>query len=1266
MDGASDEHNQLHDFPAPRLDGINGAHIDRDGVSFHDRTFSDRSRKSSIDGTEREERSRRRFPRVSLPVELMRNSYDVVVIGSGYGGGVAASRMARGGQSVCVLERGKERWPGEFPEKLDDAMKEIHISGDFAPGDRRSLPGTMIDAGNPNGLYHFVVGEGQNVYMGNGLGGTSLLNANVFLEAHRKVLDMGIWPGELKGQDTWKKYYDRAKGVLEPAQYPVTFPSLHKADLLKKQSELMSWGDDFYRVPQTTRFEDGPNSTGVYMQASQLTGMDATGINDGSKSTTLVNYLSDAWNWGAEIFCECEVRYVAKAPDREGYIIYFAWHSCGRGRFPIFHEDLMWVHAKELVFFGAGSIGTTEILLRSKQMGLDLSDDLGTEMSGNGDMLGFGYNTDFEANCMARPGPTSDRPVGPCITSVLDRRDQKNPLDGYVVEDCAVPHALAPLMFSMLERLPDMIRPKYDIVEKTEKRVTRDIAKYFGPYAPEGSVQKTAVYLIMSHDSDQGRMVLKNDKPMLTYSGVGRSKSVSRIHDVLEKMTAAVGGNFIANPVWSTLGRQEITVHPIGGARISKDNTGNNGSVNHMGELLKGHGNETHEGLVVCDGTVLPAAVGVNPFATITAFAERSVELVAQKHNIDIDYDTKNGQLDMFNTPSFPFPQDDTGRERLAIRIEESVKNQTAGIEFTEIMIGHVYTGPDVKDFEVAAKLARGRCEAARFFLSVKSWSTEELVNSHLHPANMTGTFTCNSLGGVFMVNRGHFQMFNHDSRQPDTANLTYDFDMTSPGGRILHFNGYKVINTASFLNPLELSRQTTTLYVTITEPEGTVVGRGILHIEPDDFACQLRTLVASGPSFWSKASSTASFLAFFARHLSTPFLAALGRLQWPGTRLNYASREVTPSSTVPLTASDGVTTKMVMWNPISSDGKEVSGPAPIILMIPGAAVDHKIFALPTIEYNAVEYFREAGYRIYCVTHRVGRAAVAREGYTPYDARRDVYAALAHIRKMASTTSPNESPKVYVIAHCAGSLALSCGLLDGTIPSKWIQGITASMVFMNPKFGKVDSLLSGFPTSLYEHLVSPYWDCTSSRNDTYFQSLLNQALRLYPQGEARESCRSVVCHRSELVFGRLWTHSNLNDATHSQLERFLGGTSMRSLQWLMKTGQLENVAANGPAYTSLVTPENIDRLKGIPILFLSGTGNMVFTAENTDISYTTLCNAHGREWYEREVFTGRGHLDAWMGSTAYEDVYPRVKRHVDRVVREVRMPPAKLEKKRVV
>lgn len=51
-----------------------------------------------------------KFPRLSRPVPAMRAEYDVVVVGSGYGAGVAASRMARAGKSVAVLELGKEKW----------------------------------------------------------------------------------------------------------------------------------------------------------------------------------------------------------------------------------------------------------------------------------------------------------------------------------------------------------------------------------------------------------------------------------------------------------------------------------------------------------------------------------------------------------------------------------------------------------------------------------------------------------------------------------------------------------------------------------------------------------------------------------------------------------------------------------------------------------------------------------------------------------------------------------------------------------------------------------------------------------------------------------------------------------------------------------------------------------------------------------------------------------------------------------------------------
>jgi choline dehydrogenase-like flavoprotein len=138
---------------------------------------------------------------------MMRPEYDVVVVGSGYGGAVAASRMARAGKSVCLLELGKERWPGEYPVDFLSAAPEIHISGNVESGSELA----EFDGGDPQGLYHIIVGKGQTAFVANGkskfedlvltvpgLGGTSLLNANVFLPADHRTLSQGVFPPEIR------------------------------------------------------------------------------------------------------------------------------------------------------------------------------------------------------------------------------------------------------------------------------------------------------------------------------------------------------------------------------------------------------------------------------------------------------------------------------------------------------------------------------------------------------------------------------------------------------------------------------------------------------------------------------------------------------------------------------------------------------------------------------------------------------------------------------------------------------------------------------------------------------------------------------------------------------------------------------------------------------------------------------------------------------------------------------------------------------------
>ena len=1169
--------------------------------------------------------------------------------------------MARAGQNVCVLERGEERWPGEYPSGMMEAVKELYVSGQI----KHDLGlGKEVAMGKKNGLYRLVLGEGQNAFVGNGLGGTSLLNANVFLKADEGTMGLHYWPEELRGPGALDEGYRRAEEMLEPAEYPEEWPELAKLNMLQRQANALGLGTKFRRVEQTTRFRPGPNRVGVEMNASALTGQDCTGVNDGSKSSTLVNYLADAWYWGAEMFCGCEVRYVLSHPDEEigGYLVFYAWLGAGRDAFgERLYEDLMWVHARKCVFLGAGSLGTTEILLRSKAMGLGMSNTIGKGMSGNGDLLAFGYNCDDEVNAIGREYPSPYRPVGPTITGIIDCRDgYENPLDGFVIEEGVIPKALASLFQAMLESMPGCAAQHHQagLADKVKHKLARIGSRLLGPYYSRGSIEKTMIYLIMSHDSNQAILTLKDDKPQLKFLGVGRSDHVEYLRHVLEQATSAVGGTFIQHPFTLFPGGQEITVHPIGGACMSSDGTGRCGTTNHFGEVFKGQGEETYKGLVVTDGAIIPTALGVNPFATITALAERSVKLTAEKCGMQIDYDTSNtqggGLLDLLGFPKH-IQSGDPGIIKAEALIQETKVSKVSGFEFSEVMEGFIHFGRNMTadspaDYEVAARTGRARCESARFFLSVKAWDTTTLTRRPDHSAMLTGTFSCSGLkGSPFLIQRGNFNLFSENRSVSGTKNLKYSFKMTGIDKEQYLFKGHKTVNSGVALNPLALWRATSTLYVSIHRLDETVIGRGILHISPMDLISEALTLRPSGDTLIHKGISAFGFAKFFTQQAAGLFFTPFAPLQYPLRMPKGFINLCVPDEIIAVNASDGVRTYMHKWNSTHPDPHyEIHD----LFMIPGAAVDHQIFSLQTIEHNAVEYFTALGYRVWVLTHRIGMNARPSDKYTTFDARLDILEALTYIRGN-QTKEKGETRRIYTIAHCMGSVAFSSGLLDGTIPARWILGITCSQVFMNPEWSSLNIMKVRSPISLtttYKLLGGNWFPTTSSEDDTLLQRLIDQVLRFYPT-EPRELCNSVACHRVSFIFGRCWNHGNLNKATHDQIQRFLGGVTMHCEEHLMHQGTLGFVTTNLPLATNLVTPVNIRRLKEIPVFFFSGGDNKVLRPESTCTSYEMLRDAFGAKHYEREVIDGYGHLDCWMGTNAYKDVFPRVAERVERMCR---------------
>ncbi|HEY5153946.1 MAG TPA: GMC family oxidoreductase N-terminal domain-containing protein, partial [Acidimicrobiales bacterium] len=297
--------------------------------------------------------------RLSSPLEELHAREAVVIVGSGYGGAIMASRLARAGQSVVVLERGPERHPGEFPDRLAAAGRDVQLRtkwGRFGPA---------------RALFDIRLARGQSVLVGCGLGGTSLINANVALRAGADVFDDARWPEVLRGDGRLQldPYYDQAEHFLGSRRFPDDVAATPKMQALAEGA--LALGSAMVRPKINVTFAAGPNAAGVFQPACTLCGDCCSGCNVGAKNTLLTNYLPDAHAHGARIFTEVSVQQVRRDGDR--WLVDVMPVADGRSRF----RAAPLVISAEVVVLAAGTLGSTEILLRSRQAGLALSKRLG-------------------------------------------------------------------------------------------------------------------------------------------------------------------------------------------------------------------------------------------------------------------------------------------------------------------------------------------------------------------------------------------------------------------------------------------------------------------------------------------------------------------------------------------------------------------------------------------------------------------------------------------------------------------------------------------------------------------------------------------------------------------------------------------------------------------------------------------------------------------------------------------------------------------------
>jgi cholesterol oxidase len=545
--------------------------------------------------------------------------FTVVVVGSGYGGAVSALRLAQAlgtSGSVCLLERGREAQPGEYPDDEAGVMREFQVHG-WEPGCGE------LDL-NPTGLFDArVFAPTLNVVKGCGLGGGSLINAGVALVPDHDVLDdVHAWPlGFRQDLAGFHAGVARAQAMLQPAELPCI--PLAKLDAHARVAAAL--GGTHRKVPINVRFEDGANAAGVHQRACQLCGDCISGCNFASKSTLVMNYLPAARAAGARLYTHAAVSRLS----REGCSWRVRYRITDAG--PDAPERSL---RADTVVLAAGVLGTTEILLRSRKHGLRLSEQLGRRFSANGDVIACAWNTDPPINALGYGWRDPDRmracigPVGPTITSVIEARD----LAGRRVriEEGALPGAVA----WVVQALAGVLAAKGVDTDPGLKDALRERARqlhslFGGPHS--GANRHTHVFLGMYRDDAQGRLSLGDDGRLaLDWGTLVESDALEGLQERLRAGSAALGGHHVKDPLRIPRLGEQITVHPLGGCVMADDAA--TGVCDHRGRVFSDHaGTQVHPGLHVADASLIPRALLTNPLLTISALAERSSTLLAQE-----------------------------------------------------------------------------------------------------------------------------------------------------------------------------------------------------------------------------------------------------------------------------------------------------------------------------------------------------------------------------------------------------------------------------------------------------------------------------------------------------------------------------------------------------------------------------------------------------------------------------------------------------------
>ncbi|WP_449353067.1 GMC family oxidoreductase N-terminal domain-containing protein, partial [Streptomyces shaanxiensis] len=540
--------------------------------------------------------------------------YDVIVVGSGFGGSVTALRLTEKGYRVGVLEAGRRFTRETLPRNSWDLKNYLWAPKLGMYGIQRiHLLGNVM------------------VLAGAGVGGGSLNYANTLYVPPKPFFEDPQWRDITDWQEELKPYYDQARRMLGVRLNPTMTPSdVH----LKAAAERMGVGDTFHMAPVGVFFGDGEDADGTRKaapgrqvedpyfggagpsrKACVECGECMTGCRHGAKNTLNENYLHLAEKAGAVVHPLTTV--VSVTDDSQGgYAIATLPTDDRKAKGRTFK-------ARQVVL-AAGTYGTQTLLHRMKAGGQlpYISEKLGELTRTNSEAL-VGAQTDNRRYRKATGTPKVDFTRGVAITSSIHPDENthiepvrygkgSNSMGGLSI--LQVPYAEG--SSRVMGWLANAAKHPLLVLRSLSNRRWSE---------------RTIIGLVMQSLDNSLTTYLKPDgvgKGLLTARqghGAPNPKQIRAASEAASAVAADING-FAGSNVGELMGTP-LTAHFLGGCAI--------GSSRETGVIDPYHRLYGHPGISVVDGAAVSANLGVNPSLTITAQAERAMSFWPNKGEQD-------------------------------------------------------------------------------------------------------------------------------------------------------------------------------------------------------------------------------------------------------------------------------------------------------------------------------------------------------------------------------------------------------------------------------------------------------------------------------------------------------------------------------------------------------------------------------------------------------------------------------------------------------